>query len=355
MGRWIASLTVAAAATALIPAATAIPTLVPRTAYAGALPTSSAQAGYGWDATAASLRGRNGQRFVFGCPAGGSPHRIWGTDLYTDDSSVCTAGVHTGTISLARGGSVTIEIRPGATAYTGSTRNGITSSSYGSWSGSFAVIGGSTSVCAAPKACIGGSGWNADTRHLRGRIGERFTFTCPAGGTPRTIWGTGLYTDDSSVCTAAVHAGKITLTRGGTVTVEVRAGQSSYSGTTRHGITSKSYGSWSGSFIVVGASGGGLAGSDWNADARHLRGHYGERFTYSCPAGGTPRAVWGSGVYTDDSSVCTAAVHRGRITLSRGGTVTIEIRHGQSSYAASTRNGITTRSYGAWSGSFVVI
>ena len=135
MSKWIAALTVAAVATVSIPAATATPTLAPSVVSAGTLPTSSVQAGYGWDATAASLRGRNGQRFVFGCPAGGSPHRIWGTDLYTDDSSVCTAGVHTGTITLARGGSLTIEIRAGVAAYTGSTRNGITSSSYGAWSG----------------------------------------------------------------------------------------------------------------------------------------------------------------------------------------------------------------------------
>ena len=76
---------------------------------------------------------------------------------------------------------------------------------------------------------------------------------------------------------------------------------------------------------------------------------------YVCPAGGTAHSVWGTDVYTDDSSVCTAAVHAGVITLEEGGTVTIEIRPGESSYEASERNGITSGSWGSWTGSFVVI
>lgn len=325
---------------------------------AGARPAGAAQAepgGEGWVATARHLRGRDYQRFMYSCPAGGGPQSVWGSDLYTDDSSVCTAAVHAGRITFTGGGTVTIEIRPGASSYAGSTRNGVTTRDWGSYAGSFVVVSGGTSVCAAPRSCIGGSGWNADARHLRGRIGERFTFTCPAGGTPRTVWGTGIYTDDSSVCTAGVHGGRITPARGGTVLIEMRAGQSAYGGTTRNGITTRSYGSWAGSFIVVGASGGGLAGTDWRADARHLRGQLGHRYTYSCPMHGTPSTVWGTGVYTDDSSVCTAAVHAGRITLARGGTVTIEIRTGRSSYTGTTRHGITTRSYGSWPGSFVVL
>ncbi|MGH8957914.1 MAG: LCCL domain-containing protein [Acidimicrobiia bacterium] len=80
----------------------------------------------------------------------------------------------------------------------------------------------------------------------------------------------------------------------------------------------------------------------------------GQRFDYECPAGGEPDSAWGIDVYTDDSSVCTAAVHVGVITVDEGGTVTIEIRPGEDSYEGSTRNGITTFSYGVWAGSFVV-
>src|SRR6266851_3375642 len=65
--------------------------------------------------------------------AGGAPGNVWGTDVYTDDSSVCTAAVHAGLISLAGGGAVEIEIRSGLPGYLGSSRNGVSSSGYGAW------------------------------------------------------------------------------------------------------------------------------------------------------------------------------------------------------------------------------
>ncbi|MEM1042536.1 MAG: LCCL domain-containing protein [Bacteroidota bacterium] len=89
-----------------------------------------------WTENAVSLRGNNGARYRFDCPANGTLRTVWGTDLYTDDSSICTAAVHAGEITQA-GGSVVIEIRPGAESYTGSERNGVTSSNWGQWSGSF--------------------------------------------------------------------------------------------------------------------------------------------------------------------------------------------------------------------------
>jgi hypothetical protein len=93
----------------------------------------------------------------------------------------------------------------------------------------------------------------------------------------------------------------------------------------------------------------------WAATATQHRGLDGERFDYDCPAAGMLRFVWGTDVYTDDSSVCTAGVHAGAITLEEGGTVTIEIRPGQDSYAATERNGVMTLDYGPWGGSYVVI
>ena len=223
------------------------------------------------------------------------------------------------------------------------------------------AVAGSTP--AAPRepgsvAQTGGSGWSADVKHLRGRNNQRFTYVCPAGGTARTVWGTYTYTDDSSVCTAAVHRGLITFARGGIVTIEVRPGRSSYAGSRANGVTTRSYGSWAGSFIVVRATSAAntlTGGSGWTANAKPYRGRNFVHYAYTCPRGGSPGTVWGSGLYTDDSSVCTAGVHAGLITLAGGGLVIIEIRPGAPSYASSSRNGIATRSYGAWSGSFVFI
>ena len=75
-------------------------------------------------------------------PRRASIEDVYGTDLYTDDTSVCSAAVHAGLITVATGGDVTIEIRPGAASYTGSTRHGVTSQDYDSWSGSYVFVTG---------------------------------------------------------------------------------------------------------------------------------------------------------------------------------------------------------------------
>ena len=74
-----------------------------------------------------------GQRFILNCPSGGTANNLWGVDQYIYLSSVCTAAVHAGKITLATGGKVTIIIRDGVSTFTGSTRNGVTSYSQSGW------------------------------------------------------------------------------------------------------------------------------------------------------------------------------------------------------------------------------
>lgn len=93
-----------------------------------------------WSASALGLPGETSERLTFSCPAGGEPYRIWGIGPFSDDSSICTAGVHAGAITLAAGGLVTIEFRPGQLFYFGLTRNGITSHSYASWPRSYLIV-----------------------------------------------------------------------------------------------------------------------------------------------------------------------------------------------------------------------
>lgn len=95
-------------------------------------------------------------------------------------------------------------------------------------------------------------GWNTNAVDKRGKNGQQFTYLCPANGSPHTVWGTDVYTDDSSICTAAVHIRLITFQTGGAVTIEIKAGQSNYMGSNRNSVSTKGYGSWHGSFIFVG-------------------------------------------------------------------------------------------------------
>ncbi len=84
-----------------------------------------------------AYRGQNGYQLSCRCSAsmagGGS---VWGTDVYTDDSTLCRAAVHAGRITTS-GGAIRAVISGGRSSYTGSTRNGVTSASWGSWSGSY--------------------------------------------------------------------------------------------------------------------------------------------------------------------------------------------------------------------------
>lgn len=79
------------------------------------------------------------------------------------------------------------------------------------------------------------------------------TVSCPSGCNATnsgTVWGTDIYTNDSAICAAAIHAGILEAGVGGDVKVIVELGQNAYAGTTRNGITTSSYGSWGGSFVV---------------------------------------------------------------------------------------------------------
>lgn len=82
-------------------------------------------------------------------------------------------------------------------------------------------------------------------------VGTILDYECPPGGTSTTIWGTDIYTDDSSVCTAAVHAGLITLVAGGSVTIQIGPGQAEYVGSSRNGIVSSSWPAWPSSYVFV--------------------------------------------------------------------------------------------------------
>lgn len=65
------------------------------------------------------------------------------------------------------------------------------------------------------------------------------------------VYGTGVYTDNSSVCRAAIHSGAILDSDGGIVEVRVEPGKKNYIGTTKHNIESLDNPSpWDRSFTV---------------------------------------------------------------------------------------------------------
>lgn len=91
--------------------------------------------------------GNIGKQFSFKCPTAPADFQasIWGSDNYTTDSSICLSGVHAGAITRD-GGIVTLQLNPGQEFYTGSERNSVTTSDYGSYDPSFSFIGDSVAT-----------------------------------------------------------------------------------------------------------------------------------------------------------------------------------------------------------------
>jgi hypothetical protein len=195
--------------------------------------------------------------------------------------------------------------------------------------------------------------WSANASRYRAAKGSSFDFICQPDGSFFGLWGTSVYTDDSSICTAAAHAGLITPSNGGLVTLTILPGLDSYEGTQNNGVSSNSYGAWRASFSYGDGFVPVTPQLDWNATAVQYRGENGRQYTFECVARNGTRPVWGTDVYTDDSSICAAAVHAGAIGEA-GGTVTIEIAPGQDKYKGSERNGIASRDWGSWTGSFII-
>jgi hypothetical protein len=184
------------------------------------------------------------------CAANGEFDAVYGTDVYTADSSVCTAALHSGLITHAAGGMVTVEVVAGRGQYLGSTRNGVTSSNWGSYATSFQFMGHMPHTDAG----VGDAGkglpinWAASANHLM--PGQQVTYRCIAGSAG-VAYGTDVYTGDSSICTAAVHAGKTTAAGGTDFIIEQAPGQAMYTGSARNGVTTRNWGAYERSFKFV--------------------------------------------------------------------------------------------------------
>jgi len=192
-------------------------------------------------------------------------------------------------------------------------------------------------------------GWTVTAANMAGAPGAVIRLVCEPNGRAATIRGTLVYTDDSSICTAAVHSGLIGMVGGGAVEITIQDRQVNYPGSSKNGITSGYYGAWNRGFSFGAVT---VEKAEWSTTMTTRRGRNNDVFVLDCPANGVAGSIWGTSVYTDDSSVCTAAVHDGLITRASGGRVFVAVRPGRSSYTASTRNGVTSRSYGSWVGSF---
>lgn len=83
----------------------------------------------------------------------------------------------------------------------------------------------------------------------RGKEGKTLIFSVK-GRTSGSVWGDGIYTDDSDLGTVAVHAGLLKPGQVGLIKVTIMAGREKYSGSKQHGVTSSEFQQFPGSIRV---------------------------------------------------------------------------------------------------------
>jgi hypothetical protein len=84
---------------------------------------------------------------------------------------------------------------------------------------------------------------------LAKQINQSFIFQV-TGDVVGPLWGTDVYTSDSNLATACVHAGVLQPDETGTVQVTMVQPPPSFRGSQRNGVSSSSYQSWPGAFRV---------------------------------------------------------------------------------------------------------
>ena len=151
--------------------------------------------------------GTTGKMFRIKCPnCMTEKFLIFGTEIYHPLSSICKAATHSGALKKNKGGIVIVEILNGARAYNGSPGADRTNS---------ATFGGadkSFRVTKAPKL----TRISCSTKANENKIGTsplnmKIVVLCPkkCSKMNEDIFGDKIYSDDSSICLAAIHYGMI--------------------------------------------------------------------------------------------------------------------------------------------------
>lgn len=249
---------------------------------------------------------------------------VWGNNStgYTTDSNVAAALAHSGLLAPGASGNITITSLGKLSSYTGTTANGVTTSSYGA-----AWCGMKLSLVSTPTPTITVS---------------PTAMTLVAGQSSTVTWSTTNATSVTRSCTAAGTglAGTVTLASSGTRSETGSAAYVGYPSTCTWTATGPG-----GSKTVTQT----ITTNTTQVSAACLAQTPASGTYTGSLSGGT---VWGnnSGGYTTDSSLPRALVHSGLLAVGQSGSITITPLDRLSSFTGTTANGVTTTSYGSWCG-----
>jgi hypothetical protein len=174
-----------------------------------------------------------GDKIRIKCPANCKKGMIYGTLIYSFDSLACLSSIHSGVTKGTDSNMIIIKALPGMGFYQGTSQFGVQSTSIDKSDFSFQTE-------EAPPVILIDCKTTASVPQFAGTLGMKFLVRCPENCSKiaHYVFGNVLYSGDSSICQAAIHAGALN-DRGGEVQFMIEPGQKSYFRKRVFGIESK--------------------------------------------------------------------------------------------------------------------
>ena len=263
-----------------------------------------------------TYRGQNGLLVNVTVTGSNNGGNIWGTDIYTDDSSLALAAVQTGYLTNNEVGTLIVEILPGQSSYTGTTRNGVSSLSYGTWAGSYQIVGLAPAFTMEPFSHVA---WTGGAVVLSAQVTARDSLLYQ--------WkhdGSELDGQTNSILTLS----NLTAADAGTYAISAW--------TTAGTNTSQTA-----TLVVIDPTPGSPPVNDPNY-ANGLSYLDGQVYRVLITGSTNSGNLYGSGIYTLDSVLSLAAVHSGLLSPGEQGTLAVLMVQPQSQFIGSSQNGLTS-------------
>ncbi|XP_078486320.1 uncharacterized protein LOC100175297, partial [Ciona intestinalis] len=271
---------------------------------------------------------------------------VVGTRVYAESSSICKAALHFGSITANNGGVVIVRKMGKLQRFEGSVKNGIQSHSSNLEAEKAFVFGGNLEELDLPlKVSCNFAAHNS--------LQAEFNVKC-ATDCPQVVTDNGRFPAYTSVCGAANNLGSEFVTVIKTTGMLDNTAAFKDRRVERSNPVNAEMFAYKGEFVVVEQQHPSLrvVAVSCTTRADQISSHV---FMAVCPQGclGLQHKIWGTDVFTDDSYICSAALHQMRIT-DFGGLVTIRKQPGVRSYLGSTEESVTSMSRDQpWDTSFV--
>ena len=163
-----------------------------------------------------------------------------------------------------------------------------------------------------------------------------------------TVYGNNPYasTANSSLATAAVHAGLVADGVTKVVKLSFTGSQVSFPGSVANGVTSNNYPTFGVSYALAADDGGDNPPLNDPGDLRSFEVGAGSVYRFQVKASSSSEAVWGTNNYTSNSLLAVVALHAGVLPNSQNGIVRVVMGTSQSGFVGSTSNGVSSSSFG---------